>query len=343
MIFLKQSIITFLLTISVLVANKGVNGQIVDAATPPTSSSATIASNLANIPQTSLLSAVLNGTSFSSVAHALSQPGNYTVFAPSNTAFNVFKNFGANPYDARNLTGSIPAQAIYYLQNALQYHVIPSRIMSSEISNGDTFAASLLTDPYFVQLGQNLSQRIHINKANNSVNIIMDASYNSAYETHVVIADIVSSNGVIHVIDQILTVPDDFSNTAERINAYNFLTAVNAAGLLNTLQSTPNITIFVPENRALSSEFELVGGNTSSQLVASTLSSVVQSHVVRGTYYSTNITGKSLTTLYNQTLSLGTSNGGLTVGGATVIAADILIGNGVIHVINQKASTVSAA
>lgn len=106
------------------------------------------------------------------LAGALSAEGPFTVFAPTNAAFNaLFKELGVNGI------GDLSKEQ---LTPILTYHVVAGKVMSSDLSN--TSVATLNGQKIKVDL----SDGVMINKS------------------HVVKADISGDNGVIHVIDQVL-------------------------------------------------------------------------------------------------------------------------------------------
>lgn len=106
------------------------------------------------------------------LGEALSADGPFTVFAPTNDAFNaLFKQLGVNGVE--DLTAE-------QLTPILTYHVVSGKVMSSDLSN--TSVATLNGQKIKVDL----SDGVKINESN------------------VVTADISGANGVIHVIDKVL-------------------------------------------------------------------------------------------------------------------------------------------
>jgi uncharacterized surface protein with fasciclin (FAS1) repeats len=111
------------------------------------------------------------------------------------------------------------------------------------------------------------------------------------------------------------------------------LAAVDAAGLRDTLADGGPFTVFAPTDEAFSN---LPAGTVESLLAdPAKLTAVLTYHVVPGHVSAAEVsTLESATTVQGQELSI-TSNGEVTVGGATVLMADIEAGNGVIHVIDR--------
>jgi transforming growth factor-beta-induced protein len=124
---------------------------------------------LANENFTTLVQAVLKAD----LVGALSSAGPFTIFAPTNDAFDaLFDQLGISGVD--DLTAE-------QLAPILTYHVVPGNIVSTDLSNGQVGTlnegSSLTVD---------LSNGVMIN------------------ESKVIAADIQGTNGVIHVIDQVL-------------------------------------------------------------------------------------------------------------------------------------------
>lgn len=106
------------------------------------------------------------------LAGALSADGPFTVFAPTNEAFDkLFKQLGVK---------GIQDLSAEQLTPILTYHVVSGEVMSSDLTN--TLVATLNGKTIKVDL----SDGVHIN------------------DSKVIKADIQGTNGVVHVIDKVL-------------------------------------------------------------------------------------------------------------------------------------------
>lgn len=124
---------------------------------------------LANENFTTLVQAVVKA----GLVDALSGEGPFTIFAPTNVAFNaLFAQLGISGVDDLTAEQLLPV---------LTYHVVPGNIISSQLSNGEVGTLNEGNS-----LTVNLSGGVKIN------------------QSVVIAADIQGSNGVIHVIDQVL-------------------------------------------------------------------------------------------------------------------------------------------
>jgi uncharacterized surface protein with fasciclin (FAS1) repeats len=109
------------------------------------------------------------------LAETLQGPGPFTVFAPVNQAFAALP---AGTVDTLLLPENIAD-----LQAILTYHVVPGAVMAGD-----------LTDGMVVETVNGQSLTINVSAAGVSIN----------GSANVAIADIVTSNGVVHVIDAVL-------------------------------------------------------------------------------------------------------------------------------------------
>jgi uncharacterized surface protein with fasciclin (FAS1) repeats len=109
--------------------------------------------------------------------------------------------------------------------------------------------------------------------------------------------------------------------------------AVQAAGLVETLQGDGPFTVFAPTDEAFAA---LPEGVVESLLLPEnqdTLVRVLTYHVVAGEVTSGDITPGEVATVEGSTVTL-TTDDGVQVNGANVVQADIDASNGVIHVID---------
>lgn len=109
---------------------------------------------------------------------SLSNSGPFTVFAPSNVAFDLL--------DKATLDALMTDKKKADLQNILQYHVTLSAIKAEFLQDGQT-------------LGMVNGDNVKISVKNGKVML---------NNTATIIASIPASNGIIHVIDQVLLPPN---------------------------------------------------------------------------------------------------------------------------------------
>lgn len=126
----------------------------------------------------------------------------------------------------------------------------------------------------------------------------------------------------------------DIVDTAIAAGDFSTLvTAVKAAGLVETLKGEGPFTVFAPTDDAFA---KLPPGTVEALLKdKEKLTAVLTYHVVPGKYMASDVVSKHhLKTVQGQSVTIDTSNG-VKVDSAHVVKTDIATSNGVIHVIDS--------
>jgi uncharacterized surface protein with fasciclin (FAS1) repeats len=236
----------------------------------------------------------------------LQGPGPFTVFAPTDQAF----------VDAGiDLAALDTPEGKATLSDILLYHVVSSEVPASAVADcTETDAAN----------GQPLAFTVGDGVMVNDANVVM--------------TDVITSNGLIHVIDKVLSpseTPNDIPRTAQCTGIHDSLVAgVIQAELLETLQGPGPFTVFAPTDQAfVDAGIDLAALDTPEG--KATLADILLYHVVAGEVPAANVTDcMSATAANGQPLSF-TVGSSVMVNGATVIQADVGTSNGFIHVIDQ--------
>ncbi|KAH9877286.1 hypothetical protein IAQ61_002650 [Plenodomus lingam] len=272
-----------------------------------------LAQALGSTADLSMLNGVLAGS-----PELLGQLGglsNITILAPSNAAFAEVDN--------ATLSGLTANAGL--LTALLQYHVLNGTYMASAITNTSAFVPTALTNPMFTNVTG--GQRVEAINRDGNVTIYSGLLSNSSVTT----ADVAFTGGVIHIIDRLLVIPESASNTLSAANLTSLRGALNATQLVETVDTTPNVTIFAPSNEAIQNVFSAFANLTTEQIT-----DVLTYHVVSGLGYSSGLeNGTELTTLNGESLTVTIGEGGVFVNNARVIVSDVLIANGVVHVIDE--------
>jgi uncharacterized surface protein with fasciclin (FAS1) repeats len=126
----------------------------------------------------------------------------------------------------------------------------------------------------------------------------------------------------------------DIVDTAEAAGDFNTLvTAVKAAGLVETLKGEGPFTVFAPTDAA----FAKVPTDTLNALLAdkAALANVLTYHVVAGKVMAADVVKlTSAVTVQGQAVSIEVKDGKVYIDGTQVVTTDIEASNGVIHVID---------
>ncbi len=262
-----------------------------------------IAATASADPQFSILVQALDKAGLVST---LDQSGTFTVFVPTNAAFNaLFKQLGVSGID------QLSADA---LRPILLYHVLGTKAVSSGLKNGYVSTLSPAVGGKFVSLQINLMNGV---KLNNSASVTT--------------ADVAASNGVIHVIDKVLLPPTVVDLAVANSSFTTLVSAISGAGLVAALSDPKGtFTVFAPTNEA----FAQLGS------VPEDLKPVLLYHVLGNTVYSSEVTTGYAKTLSNyqsnpMDMYINAFSGVKINNSATVVAVDVVGTNGVIHVIDK--------
>lgn len=272
---------------------------------------------IAPINNGSILDAAMGLADFSSLVAALAKAnlastfmmdGAYTVFAPTNEAFAAFLETNSLAFE--DLTGEA-------LTPILKYHVIGSKVLSSSLSTGYVGTIYEAQAGYPVTIFAEVDGGVKLNGS-----------------ASVTAADVETSNGVIHVIDAVLS-PTSVVDIALNNSSFTQLVeAVVKAGLVETLSADGPFTIFAPTDAAFEQLYSDLGVSGIEEISAETLIPILQYHVVAGNVLSTDLLEGDVETL-NGKFSLSLS-GPVTINGTTeVVATDVQGTNGVVHVIDE--------
>lgn len=128
-----------------------------------------------------------------------------------------------------------------------------------------------------------------------------------------------------------LTLPLTASDTLSAAGLTSLRGALNTTDLVSTVNTTPNVTIFAPTNAA----FQAIGGGLAN-LTSEQTTDVLTYHVIAGTLgYSSGLeNGTVLKAVDGKDLTVTINDGKIFVNSARVVTADVLVANGVVHVID---------
>ena len=243
------------------------------------------------------------------LAETLSGEGPFTVFAPTDDAFDKLPEG-----TVEGLLEDIPA-----LTDILLYHVVEGTVLAEDVS--ELFKAETLLEE---------SVSIRVQEGNVYINDAM-----------VIITDIMADNGVIHVIDTVLLPPaEDAEPTSTIVDIAvsddrfgTLVTALSAAELVETLSGDGPFTVFAPTNAA----FDALPEGTLDALLADipALTNILRYHVVSGQVLAEDVvTLSEAETVLGENVSIRVEDGKVFINDSEVIVTDIMASNGVIHVID---------
>ncbi|MEL7833163.1 fasciclin domain-containing protein [Fodinibius sp. Rm-B-1B1-1] len=226
---------------------------------------------------------------------ALQGDGPFTVFAPTNDAFDNAELGDQN------------------LAEVLQYHVIPNEVLSGDLQA--------------VQTVETLQgEELTIEAADGSVTI----TDNSGQTYEVTEADLQGTNGIVHIINGVLNPAPNIVDVATE--AGNFTTLVDAlgqTGLDEALQGAGPFTVFAPTDDAFSGVD--LSGFTNEQLTEILQYHVVNANILSSDLE----TQQSVAALSEDSLFVTVNGEVVVNDAATVINADISASNGTIHAVDN--------
>lgn len=241
--------------------------------------------------------------------------GPFTVFAPTNAAFTA----------AGIDLGTISDEA---LKEVLLYHVLGgAKITSGDLAEGQTYASTAST------YGPDATQLSILIEKNSAGNVVINGT------TNVSTADVDATNGVIHIVDEVLMPLDIVGHAAANSNFTSLVGALGAADgdLVSVLQGDGPFTVFAPLNSAFAAIQSTVDGLTTEQLAK-----VLTYHVASGNVRSDVLTdGMEVSTVNApENFTVNISGGVVTLtdtngGVSTVLLTDVQATNGVIHVLES--------
>ena len=216
--------------------------HVIDAVLIPTSTVVDIivGSDVHTTLEAAVIAAELDG--------ALSGDGPFTVFAPTDDAFAAL---GQDAIDA------LLADPTGDLAEILKYHVIDSKVKEGDLTDGQ-IATMLEGTDAFISL---FDEKAYINQA------------------MITVTDLEATNGVVHVIDAVMTQPESIVDIVVNSPRHETLeAAVIAAELDDDLSGEGPFTLFAPTDEA----FEALGSTVDDLLVEPTgyLAEILKYHVV---------------------------------------------------------------
>ncbi len=311
----------FLIVILVLTSLVSCNLEDENTIVRPESNIVEVASNFAEL---SNLIAALERANLTST---LTASGNYTVLAPTNTAFNNFLSQAG----FANLE-SVPVET---LKQILLNHVVLGLVDSDILTN--------LQKNYLETFAEGPT-------ADTKVALYFDATNGIVFNgaSAVTQGDVLASNGIIHIVDAVIALPtlDTFISIDD-----NFEDLKTALDIIAPISDIPEgvkdggpFTVFAPTNLAFDNLLATdPAWNSIGDIDENLLAAVIAHHVLNGNIRSEDISsGQMVTTLEGDAITLNRVNGNLEITdgsgntGALVVFVDIQASNGLIHVLADQ-------
>lgn len=267
------------------------------------------------------LSSLVAAIDKAGLSDELSNSGaSFTVFAPTNDAFSAF--LSANGFNSLN---DVPVDV---LTSVLLNHVVDGRKMAADLTTG--YVNTLAT---FGSTTSHLSLYV-----NTSAGVTLNGS------SKVTAADVKASNGVVHVVDQVIGLPTvvtfaisnpDFSTLVQALTRPDLST-----DFVSILSGAGPFTVFAPTNAAFSALLTELGASSLDDIDAATLEKVLTYHVVSGNILAESLSNNQVVgTLNGDSFTIHLMSGAQIMDAndrtSNIIATDVQGSNGVVHVIDK--------
>ena len=269
------------------------------------------------------LSILVQALTKANLAATLKGAGPFTVFAPTNDAFaeflmvNGFKSLDEVPTDL--------------LTQVLLNHVVSANVKSTDLSTGyvKTLAKTTASGSNTMSMYVDLSSGVRLNGVSS-----------------VIKADIMASNGVIHIVNSVIGLPSIVTHAAANPNFKTLVSVVtNSAqsGILAALSGPGPLTVFAPTDGGFTKlNSDLIGLGIAGGIGGvsqATISNVLLYHVVSGNVLAASLSAGNVPTLLEQTFEVQLTGGAKIIDNnkrtSNIIITDVQCSNGVIHAIDN--------
>lgn len=240
----------------------------------------------------------------------------FTVFAPTNAAFSAYTN--PNGYDINNVLAN--------------HAIVGATAISTGLSNSYQTTAATNVDGDALSLYVNTDDGVVLNGT-----------------SEVVLADIIATNGVIHVVGDVIDLPTIVTFATSNPALSNLVAALGSAdsqtpspNLIGTLSGAGAFTVFAPTDTAFGDlllELDPSGNTGLGDVPPATVQAILEYHVVGGNIRSTDLMSGPVPTLGGDitldaaALTLTDPNG--RVSNIIPSLVDIQGINGVVHAIDK--------
>lgn len=266
------------------------------------------------------LSSLVTAVTRADLAGTLSGNGPFTVFAPTNAAFQALLDSNAS----WNSIEDIPVET---LKSVLLFHVLSGKVMSTDLS--DMYANTSSTGPN----SEPISLQVEVTGA---------IEFNG--DAKPVTVDVEASNGVVHVIDKVMLPPNVVTLALNNAGFTSLVAALtdsrHSTDFASVLTGAGPFTVFAPTNAAFQALLDSNSSwNSLADIPITTLDAVLKYHVVSGS----NVQADQLSNGNVSTLG-GTITIDLTTGAqikttssqtVNIVITDVQGTNGVVHAVDN--------
>jgi transforming growth factor-beta-induced protein len=303
---MKKTVLRLILLTAFIV---GVSSCSDDDAATPISSEPTTFEIISESPDHTILEDLLVSTGLNDALNS----STYTIFAPTDTAFGNID------------TSSLTTEEV---TNILLNHVVEGAAESSDLQT--EYLTTLATEQ-FTGNENNLSLYVNVGTEITLNNLATVTGPN-----------LLASNGVVHVVNEVITIPD-VTTFATADPTFEILVQAltrddqpDFVGTLSSFETPAPFTVFAPTNDAFAALLTLLGVETLADIEGPTLTSVLNTHVIAGSILRSNNLPSGTVETLGETFELNgtiiTDQNGRDI---EIVVTDVQAGNGVVHVVSS--------
>ena len=269
------------------------------------------------------LSILVTALTKADLAVTLKGDGPFTVFAPTNEAFAKFLT--------DNGFSSLDQVPVDVLKQILLNHVVSGAVKSTDLTTGyvKTLAKTTASGNNTMSMYVDLTSGVKLNGVSS-----------------VTKADIMASNGVIHIVNSVIGLPTIVTHAVANPNFSTLVSVVTnpaQASILTALSGPGPLTVFAPTNGGftkLNNDLITLGVTGGiSGVSQATISNVLLYHVVSGNVLASSLVAGNVPTLLEQTFEVQLTGGAKIIDKnmrtSNIIITDVQCSNGVIHAIDN--------
>jgi len=220
-----------------------------------------------------------------------------------------------------------------FMRATLQYHILQDMVDMPSIPKGDSITyPTLLTNKTYTNITG--GQHVILTKQPGGQVVLTSGL---AERGTVEIEDVPYSGGLIQVVDTVMMVPKRLESTAR--DSYKemtaFLGALYAADIVGEFADMPDVTLFIPRNAA----FQHLAG-AFAHMDDKTIRRILHYHLFFGGVHHTweLQNGTVLTSAEKNDVTVIRHNNYIFVNSAQIVTTDILLANGIVHIIDNVLS-----
>ena len=269
------------------------------------------------------LSILVQALTKANLATTLQGDGPFTVFAPTNDAFEEF--LMVNGFKTLD---EVPTA---FLTQVLLNHVVSGAVKSTGLTTGyiKTLAKTAASGSNTMSMYVDLTSGVKLNGVST-----------------VTTKDIMASNGVIHIVNSVIGLPSIVTHAEANPNFKTLVAVVKnpaQSGILSALSGPGPLTVFAPTDGGFTKlNSDLIGLGIEggiSGVSQATISNVLSYHVVNGNVLASSLSAGNVPTLLEQTFEVQLTGGAKIIDNnertSNIIITDVQCSNGVIHAIDN--------